>query len=607
MKNKFQLITVLALLLSISFLRAQSFRISSGTQIVTSGAPAITYSGGTMTNNGTITATDASLVFKGAVTYEGYGTAATKNFEIDHSGSSTLNNTIQVTGTLTISNGTLVTNDKLILVSNAAGTAVVAPIPLGSNINGITTVERYIPARRAYRFLCPAVSTTTSINANWQEGATSSTHNPNPGFGTHITGIGGATNGFDVTASNNASMYTFNNTSGAWEPVTNTNTNVFTAGTPYRIMVRGDRTTDLTTNTPALTPTTLRAKGTLITGDHSPTLNPASNGYSFIGNPYNAPIDIKTVLDDATTTNMDVSKVYYWDPTLNARGGYVTRDLTLNTNDVNSSFNQYLQTGQAVFLKKDNTPNVPTLTIKESHKSIGNAAAGVFKSTTSNPFGMLRVNLKATVNNQWKTIEGSLALFNDAYSWGVSTEDANKFSNLDEEVSFVQDNTSLAIAMQSNPTITDELPLKLKNTRYTNYQWQFEVTDYDGLTPYLFDTHNTTYTQIDNNTIIPFTVNGQEQTRFKIVFQNTTLNTPEFNTQIVVYPNPGKENTGFYVQGITEAKITVYNIIAQNIPIQTINNGTTIEVKPCVSLSKGVYFVNITSEEKTKQVKWIVE
>ena len=271
MKNKFQLITVLALLLSISFLRAQSFSISSGTQIVTSGAPAITYSGGTMTNNGTITATDASLVFKGAVTYEGFGTATTKNFEIDHSGSSTLNNTIQVTGTLTISNGTLVTNDKLVLVSNAAGTAVVAPIPAGSNITGITTVERYIPARRAYRFLCPAVSTTTSINANWQEGATSSTENLNPGYGTHITGTGGTTNGFDATATNNASMYTFNNTSGAWEAVTNTNANVFTAGTPYRIMVRGDRTTDLTTNIPALTPTTLRAKGTLITGAVGPT------------------------------------------------------------------------------------------------------------------------------------------------------------------------------------------------------------------------------------------------------------------------------------------------------------------------------------------------
>lgn len=607
MKNKIQFLIAFTVFLSFNNVKAQNFSISSGTQLVTSGAATITFSGGTMTNNGTITATDASLVFKGAITYDGSGTATTKNLNLDHSGTSTLNNTLQVTGTLTITNGTLVSNDKLILVSNAAGTAVVAPIPAGSDITGEVTVERYIPARRAYRFLSPAVSTTTSINANWQEGATSFTDNPNPGYGTHISGTGGATNGFDATATNNASMYTFNNISGAWEPVTNTNTNVFNAGTPYRIMVRGDRTTDLTTNTPALTPTTLRAKGTLITGDHSPTLNPAADGYSFIGNPYNAPLDIKAVLVDAATTNMDVSKVYYWDPTLNARGGYVTRDLTANTNDVTSSlFNQYLQTGQAVFVKKDNTANAPTLTIKESHKSLANAAAGVFKTAT-NPFGMLRVNLQATVNNQWKTIEGTLALFNDAYSWGASSEDANKFSNLDEEISFVQDNTALAIAMQPNPAATNELPLKLKNTRYANYQWQFEVTDYDGLTPYLFDSQNATYTQIDNNTNVPFTVNGQEQTRFKIVFQNSALSTPNFNTQILVYPNPAKENTGFYVQGVTEAVVTVYNVMGQNIPVQTSSNATITEVKPMVRLSKGVYFVNITQEGKTTQVKWIVE
>ncbi|WP_338407226.1 T9SS type A sorting domain-containing protein [uncultured Flavobacterium sp.] len=599
MKNKIQFLIAFALFLSFNNVKAQNFTISSGTQLVTNGAAIITYSGGTMTNNGTITATDASLVFKGAVTYDGSGTATTKNFEIDHSGSSTLNNRMQVTGVLTISNGVLVANDNLTLVSNALSSAVVAPIPAGSDITGIATVERYIPARRAYRFLSPAVTTTTTIYENWQENGSSAAN-----FGTHITGTGGITNGFDATATNNPSMFSFNNTTGVWEAVTNTNTDVFTAGTPCRLMVRGDRTIDMSTNTPTPTATTLRAKGALKTGDYSPTLNPAAEGYSFIGNPYQAPIDFKAVLNAAI--NIDASVLYYWDPTLNERGGYVTRNLTANTNDVTSSFNEYLQQGQAVFVKNNSTGS-PSLTISESHKSLANASAGVFRSASSNSFGMLRVHLQAAENNQWKTIEGTLALFNDTYNWGASSEDANKFSNLDEEVSFVQDNTSLAIAIQPNPANTDELPLKLKNTRYSNYQWQFELSDYDGLTPYLFDTQDNSYTQIDNNMTHAFTVNGQEQTRFKIVFQNTALSTPDFNNQIAVYPNPGNATSGFYLQGITTTAVSLYNVMGQNIPVQTSNNGTITEVKPLVSLSKGVYFVNLTEQGKTTQVKWIVE
>jgi len=67
------------------------------------------------------------------------------------------------------------------------------------------------------------------------------------------------------------------------------------------------------------------------------------------------------------------------------------------------------------------------------------------------------------------------------------------------------------------------LPVKLTNTLYTNYQWQFKLTNYEGLKLYLFDTQNNTFTQIDNNTIVPFTVNGQEPTHFKIVFQSAWI------------------------------------------------------------------------------------
>jgi hypothetical protein len=516
--------------------------------------------------------------------------------------------TLSGTGNLTIAPGKTLTiagaadfGGKVVTFkSDATGSGMFGP--LTGTLTGATNVkvERYIPAKRAYRFLSSSVNTlTTTIRQNWQEDAINTA-----GFGTHITGTGGADNGFDTTATNNPSLYTFNNTSGAWEAVTSTLTN-FTAGTPYRLMVRGDRTISLSTNTPNATATTLRATGTLHTGNFSPTLNQAAEGFSFVGNPYQAPLDIEAVLNVAP--NMNTGVAYYWDPTLNARGGYVTRDLSSNNNTPMSDFNQYLQPGQAVFVKKANTTSAASVTITESHKSVANGAAGVFRTTSPNDYGLLRVNLQANTNNQWQTIEGSLALFNDNFSWNVTSEDATKMSNLDEEVSFVQNNTSLAIACVSAPSVTSELPIQLNNLRHSNYQWQFELANYQGERPYLFDAQNNTYTEITNGATVPFTATTAAANRFKIVFQPSALNADDFTHGLVLYPNPAKAGDSFYVQGSTAAEVTVYNVLGQHIPVQVKSQGNALQVTPMQTLSQGIYLVTVTTEGKTQHVKWIVE
>jgi hypothetical protein len=500
---------------------------------------------------------------------------------------------------LTVS-GNLINNGTIVFKSNASATAMFGVFNGTQSGSGMVTTERYIPAKRAFRFLSPSVTTTTSIKLNWQENAGTTA-----GLGTHITGVDGATNGFDATATNNPSLYTFDNSSGAWVAVTSTLSNTLTAGTPYRLMVRGDRLVNLTTNTPTTTETVLRATGTLKNGSFSPSLNQTAEGFSFVGNPYQAPVDIKAVLNAAT--NMNTGVVYYWDPTLNSRGGYVTRDLTANSNNVTSDFNQYLQPGQAVFVKKANTVSAASMTFTENHKSVGNAAAGAFRNANTNEYGILRVNLQANTNNQWATIDGALAIFNANFSWNVTSEDATKMTNLDEEVSFVQNNTNLAIALQNNPSASSELPVKIDKMRHTNYQWQFELDNYDGATPFLFDTLNNSYTQINNGTVMPFTADANTTNRFKIVFQNAVLSTDTFQNTIAIYPNPAKAGASFYFDGITEATVTVSNLLGQNVPVETKTQGNTLQVTPNTSLSQGVYLVNITTQGSTQQVKWIVE
>jgi hypothetical protein len=506
--------------------------------------------------------------------------------------------TIAAGNKLTVS-GNLINNGTILFKSNTTATAMFDVFNGTQSGSGLVTTERYIPAKRAFRFLSPSVTTSTSIKLNWQENAGTTA-----GLGTHITGVDGTTNGFDATSTNNPSLFTFNNSTGVWEAVTSTLTN-FTAGTPYRLMVRGDRLINLSTNTPTATETVLRATGTLHTGNFSPTLNQAAEGFSFVGNPYQAPVNIKTVLDAAT--NMNTGVVYYWDPTLNARGGYVTRDLSANNNTPMSDFNQYLQPGQAVFVKKANTASAASVTITESHKSVANGAAGVFRTTTPNDYGLLRVNLQANTNNQWQTIEGTLALFNNNFSWNVTPEDATKMSNLDEEVSFVQNNTSLAIACVSAPSVTSELPIQMNNLRHSNYQWQFELANYQGERPYLYDTQNNTYTEITNGTTVPFTATTAAANRFKIVFQPSALNADDFTYGLVLYPNPAKAGDSFYVQGSSAAEVTVYNVLGQNIPVQVKAQGNALQVTPAQTLSQGIYLVTVTTEGKTQHVKWIVE
>src|SRR5690606_20123184 len=84
--------------------------------------------------------------------------------------------------------GNLTIDGDLIFVSTTIGNGELAALPSNSEITGNATVQRYMSNRRSYRMVTSAVDTDTSIHANWQEGATSNTHNPAPGFGTHITG-----------------------------------------------------------------------------------------------------------------------------------------------------------------------------------------------------------------------------------------------------------------------------------------------------------------------------------------------------------------------------------------------------------------------------------
>jgi hypothetical protein len=515
------------------------------------------------------------------------------------SGSGSL--TIAAKATLTIA-GTVDFGDKAVVFqSNATGSGSLGPIT-GTLTGGTNvTTERYIPARRAFRFLSPSV-TTTGISANWQENAGTATN-----LGTHITGAGGPTNGFDPSSTNNPSLFTF--TAGAWQAVTNTNTTTLTAGAGYRLMVRGDRTLSLATNTPTPTTTVLRATGTLKTGNHNAVLNNTAAGFSFVGNPYQAPVNMKDVIN--ASSNMNTSFMYYWDPTLNSRGGYVTRNLNTDNNDVTSGFNEFVQPGQAVFVQKDNTATVATLTFTEANKAVGNVSAGMFRTPASTTHSALRLKLMTTLNNTLTEVDGALLLFDNGYSWNFDSNDAIKLGNLDEQVAIIIDQQQVAIASQSVPNDNDMLAISLANFRQAAYQWHFELDNYTGPAPFLHDTVLGTLTQITTATVIPFTVDnritGSYENRFQLLFQDTTLSTPSLNNTITAYPNPARGGDDLFITNVSPtAIISVRNLLGQQTAVSTSPHNNGLVVKPRSSLSAGIYVVAISDNNNTTVIKWII-
>ncbi|WP_374539975.1 T9SS type A sorting domain-containing protein [Flavobacterium sp.] len=571
------------------------------------------------------------------VTLSGYGASSpvffTSGSTIDeltlnktNSGAITIGSPIRVLSILRVVNGTLTTNGNITLASTATKTAVVPTV--GGNIVGNVTVEKYIPARRAFRFLTSTVNTTTSINANWQEGqanaSTSSNSNTTPGYGTHITGNG--QNGFDATNTTNYSMFTYNNATAAWANVTNTNSDNLVAGRAYRILIRGDRSINLNVNNPTATPTTLRATGALVVGNHTipaASLNQNNNAYSFIGNPYHARVNMREVLKGSGFQR----KVWYWNPNYGAagRGAYVSVDFSNGITDADdlvsipTATNSSIVAPFAAFFVRKSGGTSSDNVFRESHKMSETSNSTLFRnasSSSNNDMQRIALSLHETGNvlASDNTLDGTLVVFNQAFDSNFTEDDMPKFSNLDEDLAVKYDNSRVSIDKRDIPVSSDVIQLDITKYRYTNYRLNIDLTNYNGLAPYLVDQFLNTLTPLVPGSSHSYSFSIQSSVvastnanRFKIVFDPTVLGTPNFENPIVLYPNPGDTTTGFTLQGVLGADILLHNYLGQQLPIVTSEELNATQVKPTITLNQGVYLVTVNQGGKISQFKWIVK
>ncbi|WP_294823592.1 T9SS type A sorting domain-containing protein [uncultured Flavobacterium sp.] len=594
--------------------------------VVANGGQGVFRIAGTLDNNGTFDAQDGTVVFMGtsglqAVGGDSFFNKYVRNLTVNNPAGLTLAGELNLTGILTLASGQFTTGNQLTLKSNALTTAMIAPVT--GSISGSMTIERYIPARRAFRLISSPVDG-ASIYSNWQQSGSDA-----PDWGTDITGLGGAANGFDVSGSNNPSLFTFDNTGGtSWNNVNSTLTNNLVAGQPLRMLVRGDRTINQQSNSAVPTNTTLRSTGTIKTGDVTVTdLSQQAGKYNFVGNPYQAPVNMNSVMAEAT--NINTGFYYMWDPTLGGlptvgqpggRGAYVTVLLPGGTNTSNSAANQYVQPNQAFFVQTLND-GAASLTFRESFKTLlTNTTPNVY-STANNADARIWLKMydQASFQQSSTASDGFIIDFSDANSNDIDVMDAPKMGNQDENVAVLNGTRRYSVERRATPALTDVIPLFNNQYRKQAYAYAIDVTGMEnGLTAFLHDKFTDTMTELESGeqTVYNFNVDANNplsiaENRFDIVFQTTALSNGDFGSaSFKVYPNPssGKE---FFVEvpsGSEGTTVQLFNTVGQQVGASVSSeSGTLVKVVPNTVLSDGIYMLQIGNENGTVTKKLIVK
>ena len=541
----------------------------------------------------------------------------------------TLADVDSLTGYLSIAEGkTLYTNDNLTLKSDASGTARIAPLPCDVTgrstaiIVGRINIERYIPARKAWRLLSAPVKSESAptICGAWQESAYGSSlmnavSNPNPTqhYGVHITG-GTTQNGFDQSVANLPSVKFYNPTTNTFSglPSTPGTLRPITDYTGYMIYVRGDRGIDLSMGTAAaITSTTLRIKGEVRTGNQDVPVN--AQNFTVFGNPFASPIDFATL-----TKNNVKNSFYIWDPKLSGSqglGAYVTVSYnsgtgTYDVTTASSPISQYIPSGEAILIESADGTRAGTITVKESDKVSG-VSDMLFGRNNSNTKS-LRVNLYSQdADGTYSLLDGSMTSYHDNNSNSFDIDDIKKLSAAGESIAFSRTGHTLAIERKKTITSNDTSFINLSQTKKQNYRLDIitENLTAANLVAVVKDnyaaTTNNLPVNLNGSTYVDFTVNNDPASfaadRFSIVFMTNTKSEtnktvtpvekavvkPTLIASTTVYPNPvvsNDINVKFNNMETGNYNLKLYNITGQLIATQSVkysskDAGVTMKVE----------------------------
>lgn len=606
---------------SSSITGAGGITLPAAATLITSNASGV--NGAFATSGSNSLSTAANYTFTGS-TAQTTGTnlpATVNNFTISNTAGVTLPQSLTLNGTMSISGtGTSFTiNPNAILTiagtadfggksvtlkSDSSGTAAIGQVTgTLSNATNVT-VERYIPAKRAWRALtAPLKGSNTSLYASWQNaGAT-----PVSPFNTGVELWGPSGTGMATGPAYNIRQYT---TSG-WADVTNSqSTNLFTssANNAYMVFVTGGYGSNNIGNGQSAA-TTLKATGQLITGPVSFAVTSAR--HTLVGNPFASPLSPSAILAGNTQANL-YTNIWMWDPAISTNGAYVNYDASINSgtfSDNSGSYNSSsaaIQSGQAFFVRA--VANTDTLTLTESMKS--SSISNTFRNSNSIAASVFRLGFAKQIGTEWMPLDGCIAAFYDAANAAVDVADGTKMVNTYENIAFVRGTTNLSIEHYPLLNAPDQLNVKIWNTQQAHYKLKLNTEEFTmvGVEAWLQDLYTGTSQPLNLDGSmqeyefdVDPTVSASSGNRFRIVFTNTALavTNPE-QGQLSIYPNPvtgGKVTVSLPTGNFEGCSYELINVLGQVVRQDEIANANSSQVSiPLTGLPNSWYALRIIKE-----------
>jgi hypothetical protein len=433
-------------------------------------------------------------------------------------------------------------SDAITLHSDAIKTARVARIEGSINYNGTGKfiIERYIPAKKAWRFLSVPANSSQTIKEAWQESAGNTSEDPNPGFGTQITSdrVTWNTDGFDLFSPAGPSMKTFNSENEQYVGISSTNSTFQPALGGYMTFVRGDRSANSVGS--QVSATTLRTTGRLVSGDQ-PAIQLVYGKIVPINNPFASAFDLRKL------SIKDNLFFYVWDPNRGGEFGFgAYQTLAWNGSDFDvipgsgsyGATANFIESGQAFFASTlgENT----SLIFGEEIK--GSSTNSTIPFTPVGRIGQqLRTNLYV-VNQDGSVIlaDGVLHQFADIYDNKTDGKDALKFQASGETIAIKNDSSLLSIERRNEITVKDTLLFHLAGLRKKSYRMELIASKLHeaGLSAYLEDLYLNTRTQLNLNgtTLVEFAIddnyNSPGVNRFRIIFEGPSDPLPVYFSSI---------------------------------------------------------------------------
>lgn len=462
-----------------------------------------------------------------------------------------------------------------------------------------------------------SITTETPIREHWQEGVNNTeidpqyNQNPNPGFGTHITGNVNGEFGFDATTDGAPSLFEDNVLIQEFVPVENTDVNKIQSGMPYLIFVRGDRGIDLT-DEEDVSETILRTKGNMPTGDRTktfPTMNPQE--FAMFGNPYQSAIDLKELfLFDSEKINS--SYYYVYDTNLGDHGAFVTVHLSDGSNFFESEANQFLQPGQAAqFITVDF--GGPELRFQERHKTPGNHTATNRPFYSENNIILQLFTLENYQNNE--VLHDALGLaFDPFYTNSLTPADAIKPMNFFENFAIDLNGKLLSFEQREMPVTGDFFQLYTSGFQHENYVVKMKMNGFEDAVIYFEDHYIGERTLfVTGETAYAFEIDFDEplsmaSDRFSIqVDYRLEINSDEIS-EIVLYPNPITDYFNIKSANLSgkNVEITIKDIQGREINRFSeyfLSNEKTVFLP--TNLKSGIYLVSLQTDQFRQDFKVI--